>query len=418
MSAINDHPPTREQFAAFGWRYLAATRGTSAASIDGPNSALQALFKAIDLGAEKSVLAGLLDKFNTQLGSSARITELRGDVAGHLSKSMPREIAVEDLAVRTAADPEAGVLGGVSMFFKRNDQHIPIAEQSDGLRQLMAMTLFDLAEGTANVVAIDEPELHLHPSSQRTLAELFGAASNQKILATHSPYMVHRFEPSQIIAVSPDGYCNQLPASNLSAIDKLRANWWSPRLLEALTARVVIAVEGASDRAIVEAVARLMGVALDRLGAVVFDLDGAMKFPHVYKLIGGSGFRVPMLGLVDQAEAASWVGAFGGRPKNAIGKSIFVSAPDLEAEYCSALTGPGAAQALIDAGYCKERAIMQTAGVSALTEVSAEAMAAYCRNDKVTVAVAISSQLDRAAAIKIKSVHGLLTELQYLAAAP
>lgn len=415
--AGHDRTPTREQLAAFGWRYLPATRGTSASSLDGPNSALQALLKAIDLGAEKTVLTGLLDDFNAELGSSTTITGLRGDVAAHLSKAMPRAIAEDDLAVRTAADPADGVLGSVSMFFERDGEHVPISEQSDGLRQLMSMTLFDLAEGTANVVAVDEPELHLHPSSQRTLAELFSGAGNQKILATHSPYIVQRFEPSQIIAVSPDGVCNQLAADKLTAIEKLRANWWSPRLLEVLTARFALVVEGSSDRVIVEAVARLMGVGLDRLGAVVFDLDGAMKFPHVYKLIGKSGFRVPMLGLVDDAEKGSWLGQVGGKPSNAVGTTVFVSTPDLEAEYCGALTGPGVGRALIAAGYCKEAAILSTAGVAAMDDVTDETMAAYCRKDKVAAAVAIASQLDLATATKITSVYDMITRLQVIGTA-
>ena len=235
-------------------------------------------------------MKGLLDDFNTQLGCSPRISDLREGVAAHLSRAMPRSIAHDDLSVRTAADPEDGVLGNVSMFFERDGEHQPITDQSDGLRQLMSMTLFDLAEGAANVVAIDEPELHLHPSSQRTVAELFAASSNQKILVTHSPYIVQRFEPSQIIAVSPDGVCHQIPADKLSVVEKERANWWSPRLLEVLTARYAVIVEGPSDKVILEAVARLMNIGLDRLGAVVFDLDGAMKFPHVYKLIGRGGF--------------------------------------------------------------------------------------------------------------------------------
>lgn len=409
--AGHDRTPTREQLAAFGWRYLPATRGTSASSLDGPNSALQALLAAIDLGAEKTVLTGLLDNFNSELGSSTTITGLRGDVATHLSKAMPRTIAQDNLSVRTAADPADGVLGSVSMFFERDGEHVPISEQSDGLRQLMSMTLFDLAEGTANVVAIDEPELHLHPSSQRTLAELFSDAGNQKILATHSPYIVQRFEPSQIIAVSPDGVCNQLAADKLTAIEKLRANWWSPRLLEVLTARFALVVEGSSDRVIVEAVARLMGVGLDRLGAVVFDLDGAMKFPHVYKLIGESGFRVPILGLVDDAEKGSWLGQIGGKPADVVGTTVFVSDPDLEAEYCAALTGPGVGRALIAAGYCKEAAILSTAAVSAMDDVTSEAMAAYCRKDKVGAAVAIASQLDLATATRITSVHDMITRL-------
>lgn len=415
--AGHDRTPSREQFAAFGWRYLPATRGTSASSLDGPNSALQALLKAIDLGAEKTVLTGLLDDFNTKLGSSTTITELRGEVATHLSKAMPRAIATEDLAVRTASDPANGVLGSVSMFFDRAGEHVPLSEQSDGVRQLMSMTLFDLAEGTANVVAIDEPELHLHPSSQRTLAELFSDAANQKILVTHSPYIVQRFEPSDIVAVSPDGVCNQLAADKLTAIEKLRTNWWSPRLLEVLTARFALIVEGASDRAIVEAVARLMGVGLDRLGAVVFDLDGAMKFPHVYKLIGKSGFRVPMLGLVDDAEKGSWIGQIGGKPSKVVGTTVFVSTPDLEAEYCAALTGPGVGKALIAAGFCKEAAVLSTAGVATIEDVTDEAMAAYCRKDKVGAAVAIASQLDLATATKITSVHDMIKRLQAIGTA-
>ena len=415
----HERAPTREQLMAFGWRYLPATRGASASSLDGPNSALQALLKAIDLGAERAYLTGLLDNFNTQLGSSVRITELRGDVAAHLSKAMPRSIAQDELSVRTAADPEDGVLGNVSMFFERDGEHVPISEQSDGLRQLMSMTLFDLAEGAANVIAVDEPELHLHPSSQRTVAELFAASDNQKILVTHSPYIVQRFEPSQIIAVSPDGVCHQIPADKLSVVEKERANWWSPRLLEALTAKYAVIVEGSSDRVILEAVARLLGIGLDRLGAVVVDLDGAMKFPHVYKLIGKAGFCVPILGLVDEAEKMSWYGQIGGKPADVFGSTIWVSSSDLEAEYCAALTGPGTGRALIAAGFCKEPAILSSCGVSTLDDVTVEAIAAYCRKagNKVGAAVAIASQLDAATAVKISSVHGLLEKLRTLGTA-
>ncbi len=260
--AGHDRAPSREQLAAFGWRYLPATRGASASSLDGPSSALQALLKAIDLGVEKETLSGLLEQFNKQLGNSGRIATLRQDVAAHMSKAMPRSLGQDDLSVRTAADPTDDVLGNVSMFFERGGEHVPITEQSDGLRQLMSMTLFDLAQGTANVVAIDEPELHLHPSSQRTVAELFRNAQNQKILVTHSPYIVQRFEPAQVVAVSPDGVCHQIPDEKLTSVEKVRANWWSPRQLEVLTARWAIVVEGISDRIVVERVAELMDISL------------------------------------------------------------------------------------------------------------------------------------------------------------
>ena len=415
--AGHDRPPSREQVAAFGWRFLPATRGTAAAALDGERSALHALLKAIDFGAETAELAALLEGFNAKLAVSERITDLRSKVASHLSMAMPRTIAQEDISLRTAADPQEDVLGGVSMFFERDGRHVPVAEQSDGLRQLMSMTLFDLAEGAANVVAVDEPELHLHPASQRTVAELFRSGGNQKILVTHSPYIVQPFEPSQVIAVSPDGTCHQIPAGKLTAVEKERASWWSPRLLEVLAACYAIVVEGVSDRIIVEAAARVMGIGLDRIGAVVFDIDGANKFPHVHKLIGKDGFCVPILGLVDEAEKLVWHGAIGGKPKAVFGTTLWASDPDLEAEYCRALTGPGTARALISAGFCREKDILSSCGAADIDQVTDDAAAAFCRKDKIGAARAIATQLDRATAEKITSVHGLLEKLRELGAA-
>ncbi len=409
--AGHERAPSSKQMEGFGWRYLAATRGVTAANLDGRDSALRTLLGATDLGDQRATLVDLIEQFNTELGSSDNVVDLLERVATHLSRAMPKPVATGDIAIRSTADPETDVLGNVSMFVKKDGAHVPLSEQSDGVRQLTAMTLFDLAEGAASVVAIDEPELHLHPSSQRTIAELFASASNQKVLATHSAYIVHRFEPSHIIAVGPDGKCHQIAEDKLSLVEKQRVNWWSPRLLEALTARSAIVVEGPSDRTIVEATARAMGIELDRLGAVVFDIDGADKFSHVYKLIGKEGFGIQILGLVDEREQGSWLGAFGGKPKDVLGTSLWVSAPDLEAEYAEAFTGPGLAQALIDGGYCKEPAILQSAGATSLADVTEEAAAAFCRKGKTEAATAVASQLDAATAEKIASVAGLLDVL-------
>lgn len=409
--AGHERAPSLRQLESFAWRYLPATRGVTPASLKGRDSALHALLSATDLGDHRTTLVGLIEQFNTELGASANVVDLLERVSNHLSRAMPRPVDTNDIAIRTTADPEADVLGNVSMFVKKDGAHVPLTEQSDGVRQLTSMTLFDLAEGAANIVAIDEPELHLHPSSQRTIAELFAGAKNQKVLATHSAYIVQRFEPSHVIAVGPDGQCHQIAEDKISQVEKQRVNWWSPRLLEALTARVAIIVEGPSDRVLVEAAARTMRIELDRLGAVIFDIDGADKFPHVYKLIGKDGFGVKTLGLVDHKERGSWLGAFGGRPKDVLGTSLWVSTPDLEAEYAKAFTGPGLAKALIDGGFCKKEAILQSAGVTNLAEVSEESAAAFCRKGKTEAAAVVASQLDAAIAEKITSIAGLLNFL-------
>ena len=411
--------PSREQISALGWRYLPAMRQTSAAHFDGAGGAIQTLLRAVepDLGAAKTSLAGLLETFNTTLGESEELGKLRSGMAAHLSSSMPRTIAADDLAVRTAADPAESVLGNVSMYMTRGDTFVPLSEQSDGLRQLISMTLFDLAEGAANVIAIDEPEIHLHPTSQRTVAELLTRDANQKILVTHSPYIVQRFSPSQVVAVRPDGTCHQIDASRFTVEERDQAHWWSPRMLEALTARFVIIVEGVADRIVVEDAARVRGTHLDRIGAVVFELGGAENFPAVYKLLGPRGFDIGLLGLVDDAEKGPWLGAVGGRPTTALDHTVFVSKADLEDEYCQGLGVEAIATCLVAAKVIRDLPTLFAAcGVTAMAELSSQLLAEFCRKKvnnrgKVPSALAVSRNLTAPQAAAITSVNALLTEL-------
>lgn len=404
---------SREQLEAFGWRFLKATRGVS--MIEGGHSPVRTLLAAADLGANEDKLRTILEQFNEELAGNESVGELLNRVAAHLSRAMPRAVTKDDFAVRSVTDPSADVLQDVTFFLNRGDDQVSLMEQSDGVRQLMSMTLFDLAEGAANVLAIDEPEIHLHPTSQRTVADLLSGAGNQKIIVTHSPYILHRFEPSEVIAVDRHGKCRQISDKKLTNVEKVRAHWWSPRLLEALTARFVVLVEGDADRVIVEAVARELAIDLDRLGAVVVELDGADKFANVFPILGPDGFGPTLLGLVDKEESGKWVNAFKRKRKEVINKHVFISDADLEDEYTRALGGQVAAQALIDGGFCRETGILQASGVAAIEDISVEAVAKFCRDKgKVAAATCISEALDASSAERISSVVRLIRKLDEL----
>ncbi|KOS57582.1 ATP-dependent nuclease [Rhodococcus rhodochrous] len=409
----HERAPSREQLEAFGWRYLKATRGTS--MMEGPHSPVRTLLAAADLGANEDGLKTLLKQFNEEIAGNESVGDLLGRVAGHLSRSMPRSVTKDDFSVRSVTDPSSDVLQDVTIFLNRGDDQVSLMEQSDGVRQLMSMTLFDLAEGTANILAIDEPEIHLHPTSQRTAAELLSGDGNQKIIVTHSPYILHRFEPSEVIAVDRHGKCHQIGDAKLSRVEKVRAHWWSPRLLEALTARFVVLVEGDADRVIVEAVAHKLDIDLDRLGAVVVELDGADKFSNVFPLLGPDGFGPTLLGLVDEQESGKWVNAFKGKRSTVVDKKVFISSSDLEDEYTRALGGPGAAQALIDGKFCREQGLLQSTGVEAIEKISPEAVAKFCRDKgKVEAATCIAEALTPDVAEKIGSVARLVRTLDEL----
>ncbi|RLP09502.1 ATP-dependent nuclease [Propionibacterium australiense] len=405
--------PNREQLEEFGWRYLRATRGAS--MMEGAHSPIRTLLAAADLGANEESLKSLLNQFNEELSGNESMDQLLERVAQHLSRAMPRSVSRKDISVRSVTDPSSDVLQDVSIFLNHGDEQVSLLEQSDGARQLMSMTLFDLAEGAANVLAIDEPELHLHPTSQRTAADLLSEGGNQKIIVTHSPYVLHRFEPSEVIAVDRHGKCHQVGDEKLSKVEKARAHWWSPRLLEALTARFVILVEGDADRVIVEAVAKTLEVDLDRLGAVVVELDGADKFRNVFPLLGPDGFGPTILGLVDENESGSWVNSFGGKPRTVVDKKVFISKADLEDEYTRALGGAGAAQALIKGGFCREEGLLQSTSFVNLHDVTPEAVAKFCRDKgKVDAATCIADSLSRETAGRIGSVSRLLRSLEEL----
>lgn len=334
-----------------------------------------------DHGANQDGLKGILEKFNEELAGNESVGKLLGRVADHLSRAMPRAVVKDDFAVRSVTDPSGDVLQDVTIFLNRDDEQVSLMEQSDGVRQLMSMTLFDLAEGTANVLAIDEPEIHLHPTSQRTAADLLSGQGNQKIIVTHSPYILHRFEPSEVIAVDRHGKCRQVSDTKLSKVEKARAHWWSPRLLEALTARFVVLVEGDADRVIVEAVAKKIGINLDRLGAVVVELDGADKFKNVFPLLGPDGFGPTLLGLVDKKESGPWLSAFGGKPRTVIDHKVFISDEDLDDECARALGGPMVARALIAAQFCRDKGKVEAATciAEALTEMTAGKIGSVAR---------------------------------------
>ena len=364
--------PAREQLLAFGWRYLPANRSNSAEYMDGKNSPFRTMLDSVEIGTELADLGGLLDQFNTKLEESASLETLRGEIAAHLSRSIPRAYDKDSLAIRTAADPSQEPLQDVTIFLKDGEALHPLSDQSDGMRQLMALTFFDLAQAKANIVAVDEPEIHLHPSSQRTVATLFSESQKQRLVVTHSPYVVQRFEPKHVLVVDPDSRSRQISSNNFSAVEKEMVQWWSPQLLEGLTARRILFVEGLADRVIVEAAASAVGLSLDRMGVSVFALDGADKFSHVLNIVGPAGFDIAVCGICDSDREASWAGLLQTNPAGLAAKGFFIARADLEHEYVSAFGARDAVQALIASGQAREQGLLQASGVGSLTDLTAD----------------------------------------------
>lgn len=404
---------SRQQLEAIGWKMLGAT-ATSRDLRDDRRSALDEILEQVELGAEQTEFDTLATKLEEQLQNSAVLGSLRGELAGQLSKALPEALAQDELLLVPGATANSDVLSDVRLQVVKAGAPRNLSEQSDGMRALYALALYDLVSVGANVVGIDEPEVHLHPTSQRSLARLLQSGPNQKVLATHSADIVGAFAPDCIVAVRGQGQVVQPAANFLSDDERTVVHWWVRDKLEPLTAHRVIAVEGVSDRIIMEAIGDLTGRNLDRLGVSLVETDGAGDMGAIIKLFGTRGFDIPMSLLIDKDATAETAKKLGVAEFDLQEHSTYVSNPDLEAEYVDAL-GADVVWAAIEASTLfsnNERANCNMTGPGGTRTV--EDVADFCRRKskgyKVRAAMVVTPLLTKSSAKTIVSINRLLDE--------
>ena len=116
---------------------------------------------------------------------------------------------------------------------------LPLGRQGQGIQSLSVIFLFqafvhhllrELYEpGSEPVLALEEPETHLHPQAVRTLWRHVGALPGQKIVTTHSPYFVQHvpFRDLRLVRLTANGTeVRSLPASfsaSIPSVDGLDA---------------------------------------------------------------------------------------------------------------------------------------------------------------------------------------------------
>ncbi len=403
---------TRSQLAHISWRSLGANSQARDLRDDRRNI-FHEILEAVEFGDEKAGFQALSSEFEKLLGESATLKALRERLATELSKALPRPIKTEHLALTPGASADGDILGDVRLQVKQDDTTHNLSAQSDGTKALFAITFYDIATSTANIVAIDEPEIHLHPTSQRSLASLLAGSANQKMIATHSPEIVGAFDPECIVAVREDGSLVQPQPGFLSNEDRMIIEWWVPNKLEPLTARRVVAVEGISDRIILQRVAALTGRNLDQFGTSVIQTDGSGNMASIIKLFGASGFNIPFLILIDEDARTETAKRLGVQENELEQHSVWVSAPDLEGEYVTAL-GASEAWAILQASHLFSRNELSNCsstgagGTKTVTDV-----AEFCRSRKykVKAAMAVAPQLTKSTSTAIQSIESLLKKI-------
>lgn len=162
--------------------------------------------------------------------------------------------------------------------------------KGDGVKSLAALGLLKhrASDQGASIIAIEEPESHLHPAAIHQLNEVIQAlgTNNQVVLTTHNPLFVDRNNIKSNIIVNNG---NATSAKNITQIRELLGIKASDNLVNA---RYVLVVEGGDDvialKSLLSAMSEPIAKAINNNFLVIEAIGGAGNLSYKLTLLSNS----------------------------------------------------------------------------------------------------------------------------------
>lgn len=166
---------------------------------------------------------------------------------------------------------------------------IPIRSHGEGTQSLSVLLLFsaylktrlqaDIDKYAEPVIAIEEPEAHLHPNAVRAVWHLLSDLPGQKIVATHSGDILSEVPVSKLRRMSRKNevtLCKRIPDGLLTDEELRKFNHRVRRNRgELLFARCWLLVEGETEVSVFDECADLMGINFHALGIRIIEYSQA-----------------------------------------------------------------------------------------------------------------------------------------------
>jgi len=169
------------------------------------------------------------------------------------------------------------------------DDGVPtsLERKGDGIKSLAAISLLHGSgpQDGASILALEEPESHLHPKAIHVLNSILSelSANIQLVITTHNPLFVNRGDLSRNVIVLEQ---SAIPARSLDQIREILGIQVSDNLA---SARLVLLVEGSTDKKILETYfessCSTVSDAITKGELAIEVLDGASKLPYKVSLV-------------------------------------------------------------------------------------------------------------------------------------
>lgn len=280
------------------------------------------------------------------LSAQRKINELQQNLLDKLSTQLlePLQIflpSIHDIKIQLMSRSDNNrIMLGRDFDIKIDDGvQTSISNKGDGIKSLVTLALLrerSNRKGSASIIAIEEPESHLHSGAIHALVDVINNISdnNQVIITTHNPLFVQRNHLSHNIIVD-NGTAK--PAKSIDEIRKILGVWASDNLR---SARYVLVVEGEDDKIslskILPCYSEKVGKALKTSSLIIKSLGGTGNLSHDINDLNGSMCRYVVLLDNDEAgrTAATKATTKGLLKESDIKYTICNGSPEAEFEDC------------------------------------------------------------------------------------